>query len=599
MDAKGKDCAPELTVERFEQILSDLGIRFRESALHVVDGAYSLVLEDPRHGWHVNGKGTDEKYCRASAFGEAMERLQTRFAYDYADLSPEARTAMGFICAPDEEMRPAESIREAELLWAEFRRLRGSEPEEEDLPFFRELTGMEETPFVPYYSVREGKTVMLPEILITLLAGTNGMAAGNTCAEAMCQALCEIAERYVKYVTLRDGLTPPDLPGETLSAEVAELKRQIEERSGMRLFLRDMSLGRGFPVVGLLAVDEQRQRYRAKYGSHPRFSVAAERCLTELMQGSDPGDPEMKELMTVPWTGGETAWNNSKNLVTAFRMDIAQLPDSFLAGEPSWAFVPWDKGTGENNEEFLAQLIHLFLREAPDIYIRNYGFLGVPAFRIYIPGMSMLPRALTHRLKDMYHLQQLMDEVGRRPLTGEEAMDLLDALEDPDTAIGGWEQRLEQKWSLPAVRGLMHYMRGEDGEAQRLLAEAGTARELCMARWLELEKRGMTPERRDALLERLFGTETARPALAVMKDRGNALGRWQDPAGLLAMLWEQNTPRRAAKKQARREAVDTLHLKIKEKMISGMPEQRPEAWLQNPAALAGNGQTKRTETFHG
>ena len=224
MDAKGKDCAPEKSAAQFEQILTELGIRFQETPLHAVQGAWSLMLTDREHGWHVNGKGTDEIYCRASAFGEAMERLQTRFAYDYGDLSPEARSAMGFVCAPDEEIRPAARAKEAALLWAEFRRMRGREPEEEDVPFFQALTGWEDTPFVPYYSVREGKTVMLPEMVITLLAGTNGMAAGNTCAEAICQTLCEIAERYVKYVTLRDGLTPPEIPDGALPEEVAALR---------------------------------------------------------------------------------------------------------------------------------------------------------------------------------------------------------------------------------------------------------------------------------------------------------------------------------------------------------------------------------------
>ena len=589
MDAKGKDCAPEMSAARFEQILTDLGIQFQETPLHAVEGAWSLMLTDAKHGWSVNGKGTNEIYCRASAFGEAMERLQTRFAYDYADLSPEALRAMGFTCAPDEEVRPAERMKEAELLWAEFRRLRGREPEEEDFYFFRTLTGLQDTPFVPYYSVREGKTVMLPEMMVTMLAGTNGLAAGNTCAEAICQALCEIAERYVKYVTLRDGLTPPEIPDEALPEEVMALKGQIEARSGLKLYLRDLSMGKGFPVVGLLVVDEERQRYRVKYGSHPRFAVAAERCLTELMQGSDPGDPRMKDRMTVPWTGQEEPWHTTKNLMTAFRMDIAQIPDSFLAGPPSWDFSPWEERPEENNEDALGRLIRLFLEEAPDIYLRNTGFLGVPAFRIYIPGVSMLPRVLTRRMMESKRLQQWMKEISRRPLTPEEATALLEAMEDPDMALGGWEQRLEQDWSLPAVRGLIHYMRGEDEAAMALLEEAGTPRELCMARYLALQRRGISPERRDALLTCFFGRETARAAGAVMADRANALGRWQDPAGLLALLWERNAPRREAKRLARQQAVDALHLKIKERMISGMPLQQPETWLENPAVLTGNG----------
>lgn len=603
MDAKGKDCAPEQSAERFEKMLTELGVRFRESPLRVVDGACSLILTDPVHGWHVNGKGTDEKYCRASAFGEAMERIQTRFAYDLNVLSTEARSAMGFFCAPDEELRPAESMKDSSLLWKDYRRMREDEPEAEDIPFFQALTGMKETPFVPYYSVREGKTVMLPELLITLLAGTNGMAAGNTCAEALCQTLSEIAERYVKYAAMRDELTPPDIPEDALPPEVLTLKGQIEERSGMKLSLRDLSMGRGFPVVGLLAVDEARQRYRVKFGAHPRFAVAAERCLTELMQGADPGDPVMKDKMTVPWTGGETPWNTSKNMVSAFRMDIAQVPDAFLAGPPSWDFVPWAEAREEGNEEALRGLISLFLREAPDIYIRNTGFLGVPTFRIYIPGMSMLPRKLTRRLRDMPRLHQLMDEVARRPLGTQEAMELLSALEDPDAAIGGWEQRLEQQWSLSAVRGLIHYMRGEDEEARRLLEEAGNQAqppreetgapleetgaplEKCMARYLELEKRGIGAEARDALLTRFFGAEKARAAAAILRERTGALGRWQDPSGLLGMLWEHNAPRREEKRKARQAAADSLHLKLKERMISGMPPQRPEDWLRDPSAL--------------
>lgn len=75
-DNKYKDSLPQETIAKAQEILSLLGIEYNETIHNPIEGLYSVRLNFPSIDWGVNGKGTTKDFCRASAYGEALERIQ-------------------------------------------------------------------------------------------------------------------------------------------------------------------------------------------------------------------------------------------------------------------------------------------------------------------------------------------------------------------------------------------------------------------------------------------------------------------------------------------------------------------------------------------
>lgn len=65
---------------------------------------------------------------------------------------------------------------------------------------------------VPFFDVRNKETIYLPYNLSLTLSGSNGMSAGNTSAEGIFQALCELIERFASTTIYYNRLTPPTIP---------------------------------------------------------------------------------------------------------------------------------------------------------------------------------------------------------------------------------------------------------------------------------------------------------------------------------------------------------------------------------------------------
>ncbi len=122
---------------------------------------------------------------------------------------------------------------------------------------------------------------------------TNGLASGNSVAEATFHALCELVERDA---TTLWGFIPEDaamataIASETFAdAAVTRLVEQVAA-SGMRLRLFDQTSDLGIPVVMAVLGPEQRTGFvgeldvTAGYGAHPVAARAAVRAITEAAQ---------------------------------------------------------------------------------------------------------------------------------------------------------------------------------------------------------------------------------------------------------------------------------------------------------------------------
>ena len=115
---------------------------------------------------------------------------------------------------------------------------------------------------------------------------SNGMSAGNTPAEARTQALSEIVERHVKFRVISEGLCLPEVP-DAVIARYPHLEAGIAalRNAGFGILVKDASLGGQYPVMNVTLLNPSDQGCFSSFGAHPRFEIALERALTELLQG--------------------------------------------------------------------------------------------------------------------------------------------------------------------------------------------------------------------------------------------------------------------------------------------------------------------------
>lgn len=580
-----KDRTPEESAAFFKQTLEKLGIRFNEKYSQWVDGAVSLALTDPQHGISVNGKGIDRAYCLASAYGEALERIQSRMSYEAAaKLSQEANDYLGFSAWPDEQLRPISAIDTnahiAHDLGACLGEARVSRA------FLSRYTGGEELAFVPYYAVNQARTVMLPDAAIGLMCGSNGLASGNTPQEALCQAFCEILERYAKFSIYKRGLTPPGVPADYIkehAPDSAALIARMEAAHGYKITVRDASMGLGLPVINVLLVDKQNQRYFTKLGAHPCFFAALERCLTELSQGYSPGDARQDAAMLSYWGENTPNANSNRNLMDSYRSDVAYAPETFFAGGQSWEFKEWPNAEGFTNTNGVKALARLLLTLTPELYIRNTGYLGVPTYRVYAPGVSTLPIKLSEKNLRYSELHSLLCDVMqcKRELKRDEALELISAFESDDTAFGGRNDSFFLSLSPKLIHALLLYSLGEKARAVKVLDAAANADEKCVRSYITLVLNGVAIDVREALIRTFFDDAVALRVCAALKHADGALKAYIDPLGLISMLRGERAAKDEQLEKARNAKLDRLHKTLKEKMKSGMPNQMHTAAILN------------------
>jgi ribosomal protein S12 methylthiotransferase accessory factor len=212
---------------------------------------------------------------------------------------------------------------------------------------------------------------------------SNGMAAGNTMMEARSQALSEIFERAIKYRIIAEGLCLPEVPDEVIDRYpgiAAGIKGLRAE--GFGIIVRDASLGGRYPVMNVTLVHPKDQGVFASFGAHPRFEIALERALTELLQGraleSLEGFPEpgfdMDEIAAVA------------NLEIHFVDSSGVISWDFFGDTPDFPFVDWNfSSTTEEDYRWLCDAI---AAEGKDIYVADFEEQGAYSCRILVPGMS-------------------------------------------------------------------------------------------------------------------------------------------------------------------------------------------------------------------
>lgn len=517
--SKYKDALPEESIGNAKQVFVILGISYELKTTKKAEGVYSTVLYEPDGKWITCGKGTTEQYCEASAWGEAIEHLCNYTAYNMMNLSKEAKEFGGFNHYPDEKMMDIDRLPyEAPDLFEDVRKsyylANGYRVSDSVLcSLLKVYFGKDALPSIPFWGIKKQEVRYFPEALIYNLCGSNGGGAGNTAQEAIGHGLDEITERYVKEKIYHEKLTPPTINKEYLNNKCPELMetiRDIEKKQNVSITVKDASMGKGFPVVCVVIINKINQTYLANFGSHPRFEIALERCLTEMLQAYEVGESTAARKDMSVWTDvDDNVISSTRNWVSLLRDDVGYIPDTFFAGEPSWDFVEWNRYDQYSNMLGMKEQIARLGEISQEIYVRNNSYFDFHSYKVYIPGVSTTALPFSERHLHCYELNETINNLIRKEcvFSDEIKYDLLNNYFHPDMFMGtlSYASMGDYMWYSLYASLLLYF--GKENEAISILNSQNNRICASGVRVLELKKKHYSEDKIRELLEVFYAPE--------------------------------------------------------------------------------------------
>lgn len=383
----GKDAPLEDSISRMRACLEALGVDVEESRwLNPVPGVWSVHICDRNFPLlSANGKGASRNAALASALGDFCERLSSN--YFFADYYlGQAIADDGFVHYPNERWFPVTDNGLPEGLLDQPTLLHYNMDGElkaamlVDTNSGNRARGICAIPFVRQNS---GDQVWIPINIIRNLYLHNGIAAGNTVNEARVKALSEIFERHIKNTIISSGISLPDVPQWVQERYPSTLGVIEALRShGYVVLVKDASLGGKFPLVNVSLINPADGGCFASFGAHPKFEVAFERAVTELLQGRDLNSLEGFPLPR--FDIAEVA--DQDNMEAHFKDSGGAVAWDLFSTQTDYTFTEWNI-EGDTQAEF-EDLCHRIHKVDMDIYIADFEHLGMYSCRIIVPGMS-------------------------------------------------------------------------------------------------------------------------------------------------------------------------------------------------------------------
>jgi ribosomal protein S12 methylthiotransferase accessory factor len=212
------------------------------------------------------------------------------------------------------------------------------------------------------------------------------MCAGNTPEEALVQGLSELLERYAIRQIYYNRITPPTILTEYFKDYSIYEKIQNIESRGLKVIIKDFSIGKQLPVIGVIIIDPVNKKFNVKVGSDPWPITALERCLTELYQSLDG----VRLIDKNDYGEFEKLDQNHlfTNLTKIINNSTGQWPDSIFFDDFSYKFDGLDFSHGKSNALDLQFLVQLIKNIGFNIYIRDVSYLGFYSYYIVVPGLS-------------------------------------------------------------------------------------------------------------------------------------------------------------------------------------------------------------------
>lgn len=454
----GKDAALEDTLSRFKQVAQELKLDLvEEQWLNPLPDLWSVHLSIANcPAVYSNGKGSTQDAALCSAYGEIFERLATHMSFSDFYLGQTNADAK-FVHFSDEKWteiidseEDAEGIEGCpipnDILNVKLRKLYGNKGALtlENLVDIQSCSFERGVCSIPFTNARNGEVVYFPVNLLDNLYASNGMSAGNSEYEALVQGLSEIIERYVKAKIIREGLSLPQVPDKIIEKypkSYATLKALQSDE--LKAICYDASLGGKYPVVCVVLFNQSNGTTVASFGSHPIFEVALDRTLTELMQGRTFSDLDGFDEPSFDLEQTSSIINIESHFVDSTGL----LPMMMFKKQPMFKFVAWDFD-GSTHDQYKA-LRYIIDKLGFDIYIRTYQNLGVPVYRIVVPGMSEIypfDDLIYNNTNSYIIFQEAILGLPNSQETPETYLDYLDELEN---------ENIDDDALLPKILGLL------------------------------------------------------------------------------------------------------------------------------------------------
>ena len=528
----GKDASLESTIATMQKKLAAHGFYLDESSwLNPVESIWSVHVRDRECPMlFANGKGATQLAARASALGEFFERLGTHYFWTHFHLGA-TRANRPFVHYPQERwFAPTDDGHwPAELLNPELHAFYNPDGDIDGEVLVDLNSGNVERGIcaLPYKRLHDGAETWIPVNIIGNLYVSNGMAAGNTPMEARAQALSEVFERHIKYRIIREGLCLPEVP-EDVIARYPGIAAGIKglRDAGFGILVRDASLGGRYPVMNVTLLHPADQGVFASFGAHPRFEIALERALTELLQGR-----ALDALGSFPEAGFDMEEIRlASNLEIHFVDSSGVISWNFLGDEPDYPFADWNFST--TTAEDYQWLCDCIRSEGHDIYIADFAEQGAYSCRILVPGMSEIypvedlaweNNSIGNRIRpSLVKLPGLSDEDSRALLDDLQTMNLND--ERPLWEILGLAVPLDTVWKelrVGELKTLLALATGDEEATRegcdwvRHFREMNPARHRvyrCIESLLNLDD----ADQYLSSLTLLYGAETVRQARALL-----------------------------------------------------------------------------------
>jgi ribosomal protein S12 methylthiotransferase accessory factor len=414
-----KATPPAQTISRIQHIVSRLGCHteltddstppFFSCRLALFRGDEKLPI------FSTSGKGMDAELAAASALAELMERLQNLAFYmstiyfsEPENCSPADESPTTFKYSADEQ-----SLRAEELVERDFILLRGLLAQQkitksglkEYLTNGLHWQTMRCVPFINH--VTDNKA-WVPFRFLQWIVGSNGMCAGNSREEALVQGLSEICERYVLKRFYTHPFTPPEIPLDYfVGVPIYERIRQLQKDAKLKISIKDCSMTIGLPVVGVLLVSPDNRNYCFHLGADPCPITALERCFTELYQGRRRAFYPIVGLPEDEQPLDHSSWR--QQLHRTISSCSGKWPVRILAANADYEFRRFSHPVSTSDHEDFQWLLQKMDELGYSLLIRESGFLGFPAFHVFVPGMSEMTNVLHNRfVEQLSHFERLL-----------------------------------------------------------------------------------------------------------------------------------------------------------------------------------------------
>lgn len=393
IDAKFKDIDPATTVASIKKALKDIGVEVYE-VWHDsgVENCCSLTIYAGNGFPNANGKGITREFAQASAYGEFIERLQSGLFF-YKHQSFECDPDVNLQCyAPDGKYFTKEELAQTadwmDYIISEYKGL----TKESLLKQFEMYAHTDDGRILclPFYSLFEDKYVYLPAGFIEHMYSANGCCVGNTREEALVHAFSEIMERRASIAAVESGRAFPRIPEEVLKSfpTVYKILTQLRETDHLDVAVFDCSTVKDYPVISTRIINKDTQCYITNFAADPVLEIAIERTLTEIFQGRNIltiGNELHKPVLT-----RLGSMRSAINVLNQLETGSGLFTVDYFAEELTCdtEYTDFEDNSGLTNPQLLTKVLGIYKQLGRPVFVRNYNFLGMPCYKVIVPGFS-------------------------------------------------------------------------------------------------------------------------------------------------------------------------------------------------------------------